>query len=101
MGPRIPYLLFELAGDEVDGDREFLFLVERLAEKLGHQPHNPLIHQNFIEPASTHYYLRAVLRIRRIRMLLLGLLDPDPDPLIRDMDPNLAPDPDPSIINQK
>jgi hypothetical protein len=96
---RIPYLLFELAGDEVDGDRELLLLVEWLAEKLGHQPHNPLIHQNFIEPASTHYYLGAVLRIRRIRMLFLRLLDPDP--LVRDMDPNLAPDPDPSIINQK
>ncbi len=72
MGPRIPYLLFELAGDEVDGDRELLFLVERLAEKLGHQPHNPVIHQNFIKPASPHYYLRTVL--------FLGLLDPDPDP---------------------
>ncbi len=32
----------------------------------------------------------AVLRIRRIRMFL-GLLDPDPDPLVRGMDP------DPSI----
>jgi hypothetical protein len=74
----VPYLLFELAGDEVDGDRELLLLVERLAEELGHQPHNPIIHQNFIEPASPHYYLRAVLRIRRIRMLFLGLLDPDP-----------------------
>jgi hypothetical protein len=34
------------------------------------------------------------IRIRRIRMLL-GLLDPDPDPLIRRTDP------DPSIIKQK
>jgi hypothetical protein len=34
------------------------------------------------------------IRIRRIRMFL-GLLDPDPDPLVRDMDP------DPSITKQK
>jgi hypothetical protein len=35
----------------------------------------------------------------------LGLLDPDPDPLVRCMDPYPdsvpAPDPDPSIIEQK
>jgi hypothetical protein len=36
---------------------------------------------------------QAVLRIR-IRMFL-GLLDPDPDPLVRGMDP------DPSFIKQK
>jgi hypothetical protein len=29
--------------------------------------------------------------------MFLGLLDPDPDPLVRGMDP----DPDPSIIMQK
>ncbi len=44
--------------------------------------------------------LKAVLRIRfrihRIQMFS-GLLDPDPDPLVRGMDP----DPDPSIIMQK
>jgi hypothetical protein len=41
-------------------------------------------------------YFPAVLRIRirRIRMFM-GLLDPDPDPLIKCMDP------DPSIIKQK
>ncbi len=41
---------------------------------------------------------KAVLRIR-IHMFL-GL--PDPDPLVRgmDLDPDLAPDPDPSIIMQ-
>ncbi len=39
--------------------------------------------------------------------MFLGLLDPDPDPLVRGMDPDLAPDPylapdpDPSIIKQK
>jgi hypothetical protein len=33
---------------------------------------------------------------RRIRMFL-GILDPDPDPLVRGTDP----DPDPSIIKQK
>ncbi len=36
---------------------------------------------------------------------VLGLLDPDPDPLVRGMDPDpgpaLDPDPDPSIIMQK
>jgi hypothetical protein len=31
--------------------------------------------------------------------MFLGLLDPNPDPLVRDTDP--APDPDPSIIKQK
>jgi hypothetical protein len=46
--------------------------------------------------------LVAVLRIRiRIRVhwihVFFGLLDPDPDPLVRGMDP----DPDPSIIKQK
>jgi hypothetical protein len=39
--------------------------------------------------------LKAVLRIR-IRMFL-GLLDPDPDPLVKGMDP----DPDRSITKQK
>ncbi len=38
---------------------------------------------------------KPVLRIHRIHMFL-GLLDPDPDPLVRGMDP----DPDPSIIKQ-
>jgi hypothetical protein len=37
---------------------------------------------------------KSVLRIRRVR-IILGLLDPDPDPLARCMDP------DPSIIKQK
>jgi hypothetical protein len=37
---------------------------------------------------------KPVLRIRRIRTFL-GLLDPDPDPLVR------CTDPDPSIIKQK
>jgi hypothetical protein len=38
-----------------------------------------------------------VLRIRMRIHVFLGLLDPDPDPLVRGMDP----DPDPSIIKQK
>jgi hypothetical protein len=38
--------------------------------------------------------LRIRIRIHQIH-LFLGLLDPDPDPLVRDMDP------DPSIIKQK
>ncbi len=36
----------------------------------------------------------------RIRMVL-GLLDPDPDTLVRGTDPDPAPGPDPSIIMQK
>jgi hypothetical protein len=34
--------------------------------------------------------------------MFLGLLDPDPDPSVRGMDPDpaLDPDPDPSIIKQ-
>jgi hypothetical protein len=43
---------------------------------------------------------RPVFRIH----MFLGLPDPDPDPLVRGMDPNqdpaLDPDPDPSIIMQ-
>ncbi len=39
--------------------------------------------------------MRIRIRIRRICMIL-GLLDPDPDPLVRGMDP----DPYPSIIKQ-
>jgi hypothetical protein len=38
--------------------------------------------------------LRIRIRVSRIRMFL-GLLDPDPDPLVRGMDP------DPSNIKQK
>jgi hypothetical protein len=55
-----------------------------------------------VHPLKMHCYpticdLSAVLRIRsRIRMFL-GLLNPDPDPLVRGMDP----DPYPSIIKQK
>jgi hypothetical protein len=49
--------------------------------------------------------MRAVLRIRIRRIhMILGLLDPNPDPLVRgkdpDPDPALDPDPDPSIIMQ-
>jgi hypothetical protein len=44
--------------------------------------------------------LTAVLRIRIHRIhVFLGLLDPDPDPLVRGMDPD--PDLDPSNIKQK
>ncbi len=46
------------------------------------------------------YQLVPVLRIRRIRMIL-GLLDPYQDPLVRGMDTDPAPDPDPSIIKQE
>jgi hypothetical protein len=45
---------------------------------------------------SSLFYFTALLRIRirRIRMFL-GLLDPDPNPLVRGTDPDL------SIIKQK
>ncbi len=45
----------------------------------------------------------APLAVFRIRIhVFLGLLDPDPDPLVRGMDPDTdrALDPDPSIIKQ-
>ena len=47
-------------------------------------------------------YVKPVFRIRiqQIRMFL-GLLDPDPGPLVRGMDPDPAPDPNPSVIMQK
>ncbi len=35
----------------------------------------------------------------RIR-IIIGLLDPDPDPLVRGMDPDANPAPDPSITEQ-
>ncbi len=57
-------------------------------------------------PSFESVLWQAVLRIRiRIRILIhrihvfLGL--PDPDPLVRGMDPDPALDPDPSIIMQK
>ncbi len=65
----------------------------------------------YADPDPDHYkkqaqkpVLRIRIRIHRIHMFL-GLLDPDPDPLVRcmdpDQDPALDPDPDPSIIMQK
>ncbi len=33
--------------------------------------------------------------------MFLGILDPDPDPLVRGMDPDLDPDLDPSNIKKK
>ncbi len=54
------------------------------------------------EGVRKNFYFLAALQIR-IRILIrpirmfLGLLDPDPDPLIRGMDP----DPEPSIIKPK
>ncbi len=47
---------------------------------------------------STVLYPVLRIRIHRIHMFL-GLLDLDPDPLVRGMDPD--PGPDPSIIKQK
>jgi hypothetical protein len=60
----------------------------------------------FNDIVCTLVALNAVLRIRiwihRIHVFL-SLQDPDPDPLVRGMDPDpaLDPDPDPSIIMQK
>jgi hypothetical protein len=56
----------------------------------------------FVLNPTREYALLTVLRIRiRIRIhrihMLLGLLDPDLDPLVRGMDP----DPDPSNIKEK
>jgi hypothetical protein len=44
--------------------------------------------------------LQIRIRIRRICMFL-GLLEPNPDPLVRGMDQDLSPDPDSSITKQK
>jgi hypothetical protein len=59
-----------------------------------------LLGQSHRAPTHSFLYVRkAVLRIRiRIRIhVFFGLLDPDPDQLVKCMDP----DPDPSIIKQK
>jgi hypothetical protein len=57
-----------------------------------------LCHKEIVARRLNEHVKQAVLgirnRIRRISMFL-GLLDPNPDPLIRGMDP------DPSIIMQK
>jgi hypothetical protein len=58
-----------------------------------HGSADPDLHQNVIDP---QHCFSAVYRIRIHRIhMFLGL--PDPDPLVRCMDP----DPDPSIIMQK
>ncbi len=48
-------------------------------------------------PFHTVFRIRSRIQIHQIHMFL-GLQDPDPDPLVRGMDPDL--DPDPSIIMQ-
>jgi hypothetical protein len=55
---------------------------------------------NFLGAPMILAVLRIRIRIHRIHMFW-GLLDPDPDPLVRGMDPDPALDPDPSIIMQK
>ncbi len=47
-----------------------------------------------------HPVPRIQIRIRQIRMFL-GPLDADPDPLVKDMNSDPSPDPDPSITKQK
>jgi hypothetical protein len=49
---------------------------------------------NYQDPNLTGFVAVLRIRIRQISMFL-GLLDPDPDPLVRGTDP------DPSIIKQK
>ncbi len=49
-------------------------------------------------PPTTEWIAVLRIRIHPIHMFL-GLLDPDPEPLVIGMDPN--PDRDPSIIKQK
>ena len=75
-------------------------------QKLLHQLHVPVtnyrryLHHFFCNRDAFFSVLR--IRILRIRMFL-GLLDPDPDPLVKGMDPGMDPalDPHPSIIKQK
>ena len=63
-----------------------------------------LINSSSYKVYAMDLYVKPVFRIRsqQIRMFL-GLLDPDPGPLVRGMDPDpaLDQDPDPSIIMQK
>ncbi len=57
-----------------------------------------------IKESPNYQHLQAVFRIRiRIHRIHMFLGLPDPDPLVRGMDPDpaLDPDPDPSIIMQK
>jgi hypothetical protein len=74
------------------------------ADTMGEQPiFTCKAHVFHIDP-KTKRWAKPVLWIRiwihRIHMFL-GLLDPDPDPLVRGMDPDPALDPDPLIIMQK
>jgi hypothetical protein len=60
----------------------FIFIFELLSEK---------------EQIRQENFFRSINAVLRIHTYVLGLVDPDPDPLVRGMDP----DPDPSIIKQK
>ncbi len=49
-----------------------------------------------------HIWSTTFLSVLQIRIhMFLGLLDPHPDPSVRGMDPDPAPDLDPSITKQK
>jgi hypothetical protein len=66
--------------------------------------HHAVINDDDICGAVFFREFAAVLRIRIHRIhVFLGLLDPDPDLLVRGMDPDSdpAPDLDTSIIKQK
>jgi hypothetical protein len=57
--------------------------------------------RKIVIPRFHNYHIRAaVLRIR-IHRIHVFLGHRDPDPLVRSMDPDPAPDSDPSIIMQK
>ncbi len=61
--------------------------------------HHPVLWPYFtLTEDKVGYHAVLRIRIHRINMFL-GLQDPDP--LVRGMDPDSAPDPDPSIIMQK
>jgi hypothetical protein len=71
----------------------FCELKPHVSENIQHRTLTlPILRTSVADPDPNPY------PIHRIHMFL-GLLDPDPDSLVRGMD--LDPDPDPSIIKQK
>jgi hypothetical protein len=81
--------------EEVLDDDSLLALELLVADQAG-----PVLCHRLSVPVPSNMYI-SVLWIRiRIRMFL-GLLDPDPDPVVQGTDLDLAPDLDTSIIKQK
>jgi hypothetical protein len=84
--------------EEKTGDRGKLARASgNYATVIAHNPDTKRTRYRTAFPSCWFGLCSAVLRIR-IHMFL-GL--PDPDPLVRGMDPDPALDPDPSIIMQK